>query len=114
MRAHEIPRHQWPWYLGNFGYRHFGWNVTLEQKRRGRGKRTDDQHFLQEVSSECADGREQITIVLGAPFAPHEVHVVDNPKRVRVAPGNEDVLEIDCGRGITVVVHVRRSQADCK
>ena len=111
MPAHEIPRQQWPLFLGKFGYRHFGWNVTVEQKPSGRGKRIADRRFLQEVTSERADGREQITIVLGSPFAPHEVHVVDNPQRVRVAPGREEALEIDCGRGITVVVHVRRSAA---
>jgi hypothetical protein len=111
MPAHEIPRQEWPLFLGNFGYRHFGWEVTLEQKRPGCGKRIADHHFLQEVTSERADGREQITIVLGAPFAPHQTHVVDNPQRVRVALGREEVLEIDCGNGITVVIHVRRNLA---
>jgi hypothetical protein len=111
MSAHEIPRQQWSLFLGNFGYRHFGWDVTLEKKRPGHGMRIADHHFLQEVTSERADGHEQITIVLGAPFAPHETHVVDNPQHVRVAPGPEEAIEIDCGRGISVVVHVRRAIA---
>ena len=111
MPAHEIPRQQWPLFLGNFGYHHFGWDVVLERKRLGRGERIADHHFLQELATESTGGREQITIVLGAPFAPHQVHVVEDPKRVRLAPGDEETLEIDCGRRITVVVHVRRAAA---
>lgn len=109
MSAHEIPRQQWPLFFGEFGYSHFGWDVVLEQKHRRGCKRTEaDRHFLQALTADCTDGREQITIVLGSPFAPHEIHVVDNPRKVRVASGHEQ-LEIDCGDGITVVVHVRRT-----
>jgi hypothetical protein len=111
MSAHEIPREDWPLFLGNFGYRHFAWDVVVEKKRPGHGERIADHHFLQEVTAESTGGREQITIVLGAPFAPHKVHVVEHPKHVRVAPGKEEVLEIDCGRGITVVVHVHTPTA---
>jgi hypothetical protein len=111
MSAHEIPRQDWPLFLGNFGFRHFGWDVVLEKRRPGRGERIVDNHFLQELTAESTGGREQITIVLGAPFSLHQVHVVEDPKHVRVAPGDPEALEIDCGRGITVVVHVRTPAA---
>jgi hypothetical protein len=105
----EIPSPKWYSFLGDFGFRHFGWNVTLEEKSRGRGKPLTANHsFLEELATEGADGHQQITIVLGTPFHPYRTHVVSNPRRVRVAAGAQDVLEIDSADGSTVVVHLRR------
>jgi hypothetical protein len=108
--AREIPRQQWPRFLGEFGYRHFGWDVILEQQFRGRGRlMAAERRFLQELATEDAQGRPQITIVLGAPFAAHQTHVVPDPKRVRFI-AERDAVEIDTGDGRTVIVQVRRAQ----
>lgn len=58
------------------------------------------------------NGRQKITIVLGAPFEPHQTHVLDNPRRVRFVPAR-DAVEIDTGDGRTVIVNVRRSKTAC-
>lgn len=112
MAAREIPSSQWPIFLGKFGFRHFGWNVRLEQKSRGRGKLLAAGHsFLEELTTDVADGHPQITIVLGSPFHPFHTHVINQPLRVRVVAGVQAALEIDCADGSTVVVHLRRP--DC-
>jgi hypothetical protein len=109
MPAREIPSPQWPIFLGNFGFRHFGWNATLEQKSRGRGKLlAADNSFLEELTADVADGHPQITIVLGSPFHPFHTHVIKKPLRVRVVAGVQAALEIDSADGSTVVVHLRR------
>ena len=106
MPTREIPPPQWPSFLGNFGFRHFGWNVRLEQKSRGRDKLLAADHsFLEELT---ADGHQQITIVLGTPFRPFHTHVVSNPRHMRVVAGAEAALEIESADGSTVVVHLRR------
>ena len=113
MPAQEIPPLQWPMFLGDFVYRHFAWNVTLEQKRAGHGKLVAANHsFLQELASVQDNGHQQITIVLGAPFEPHQTHVLDNPQRVRFVPA-KDAVEIDTCDGGTVIVCVRRSKSAC-
>jgi hypothetical protein len=107
----EIPPPQWPSFLGNFGFRHFAWNVTLEQKSQARGKLHAVNHsFLEELATDGADGHQQITIVLGTPFQPFHTHVVSNPRHVRVVAGAQDALEIESADGSTVVVHLRRQQ----
>ncbi|HEX9119871.1 MAG TPA: DUF5335 family protein [Terriglobales bacterium] len=112
MPAREIPPPQWYSFLGNFGFRHFGWNVTLEQKSPGRGKHLVVNHsFLEELTTDVADGQQQITIVLGTPFQPFHTHVVSNPLRVRVVAGAQAALEIESADGSTIVVHLRRQ--DC-
>ncbi len=109
MAPREIPPPQWPSFLGNFGFHHFGWNVRLEQKSRGRGKHCAANHsFLEELTTDVADGKQQITIVLGTPFRPFHTHVVSNPRRVRVVAGAQPALEIESADGSTVVVHLRR------
>ena len=109
MPTREIPSPQWHSFLGNFGFRHFGWNVTLEQKSRGRGKNFAANHsFLEELATDVADGHQQITIVLGTPFQPFHTHVVSNPRHVRVVAGAQAALEIESADGSTVVVHLRR------
>ena len=111
MPTREIPSPQWPSFLGNFGFRHFAWNVTLEQKSHGRGKLLAADHsFLEELATEGADDDQQITIVLGSPFHSFHTHVVSNPRRVRLAAGAQPALEIDSADGSTVVVHLRRQQ----
>lgn len=108
MAAREIPRREWPRFLGEFGYQHFGWNVTLEQQFPGRGRLiASERRFLQEVTAEDPQGHPQITIVLAVPFAAHQMHVVPDPTRVRFVAEREAV-EIDTGDGRTVVVQVRR------
>ena len=108
MPAREIPRQQWPRFFGEFGYEHFGWNVTLEQQVAGRGRLIgDERRFLQEMTTEEAQGHPQITIVVGVPFAAHQTHVVPDPRRVRFV-AERDAVEIDTGDGRTVVVQVRR------
>ena len=110
MPAQEIPASQWPSFLGKFGFRHFGWNVRLEQKSRGHGKLLAAGHsFLEELTTDA--GQQQITIVLGSPFHPYHTHVIDKPVQVRVVAGAQVALEIDCADGSTVVVHLRRR--DC-
>ena len=110
MAAREIPLSEWPSFLGNFGFRHFGWNVKLEQKSRGRGKLLAAGHsFLEELTTDA--GRQQITLVLGSPFHPFHTHVIDKPVQVRVVTGAEVTLEIDCADGSTVVARLRRR--DC-
>jgi hypothetical protein len=112
MPAREIPSPQWPIFLGNFGFRHFGWNVTLEQKSRERGKLLAADHsFLEELATGVADGHPQITIVLGSPFRPFHTHVINKPLRMRVVAGAQAALEIDSADGSTVVVHLHRQ--DC-
>jgi hypothetical protein len=107
MPTREIPPPQWPSFLGNFGFHHFGWNVTLEQKSRGRGKYFAANHsFLEELATEGADGHQQINIVLGTPFRPFHTHVVSHPRHVRVV--DAAALEIESADGSTVVVHLRR------
>ena len=109
MPTREIPPPQWPSFLGNFGFRHFCWNVTLEEKSRGGGKHVAANHsFLEELATDVADGKQQITIVLGTPFRPFHTHVVSNPRRVRVVAGAQPALEIKSADGSTVVVHLRR------
>jgi hypothetical protein len=109
MAAQEIHSSQWSSFLGNFGFRHFGWNVTMEQKSRRRGKQFVVNHsFLEELTTDVADGRPQITIVLGTPFQPFRTHVVSNPRHVRVVAGTQAALEIESADGSTVVVHLRR------
>ena len=109
MAAQEIHSSQWSSFLGNFGFRHFGWNVTLEQKSRRRGKHLVVNHsFLEELTTDGADGHPQITIVLGTPFRPFHTHVVSNPLHVRVVAGAQAVLEIESADGATIVVHLRR------
>jgi hypothetical protein len=109
MPAREIPPPQWPSFLGNFGFHHFGWNVTLEHKSPGRDKHLVVNHsFLEELATDVADGKQQITIVLGTPFHPFHAHVISNPLHVRVVAGAEAVLEIESADGSAVVVHLRR------
>lgn len=108
MPAHEIPPPRWPSFLGNFGFHHFGWNVRLEQKSRGRDKHHS---FLEELASDGADGQQQITIVLGTPFHSFHTHVIRKPVHVRVVAGAQAALEIESADGSTVVVHLRRQ--DC-
>ena len=109
MPTREIPSPQWPSFLGKFGFRHFGWNVRLEQKSRGRGKLLAAGHsFLEELTTNVAEGQQQIAIVLGTPFQPFHTHVIDNPLHVRVVAGAQPALEIDSADGSTVVVHLRR------
>jgi hypothetical protein len=112
MPTREVPPTQWPMFLGNFGFRHFGWNVTLEQASRRRGKHHLANHsFLEEVATDVADGKQQITIVLGTPFHPFHTHVIHKPVHVRVAAGAQATLEIESADGSTVVVHLCRH--DC-
>jgi hypothetical protein len=112
MPAREIPPAQWPNFLGKFGFRHFAWNVTLEHQSRARGKHIVANHsFLEELTTDIVDGKQQITIVLGTPFQPFHTHVVSNPRRVRAVVGAQTALEIDSADGSTVVVHLRRG--DC-
>ncbi|MFI5110264.1 MAG: DUF5335 family protein [Terriglobales bacterium] len=109
MPAREIPPPQWSSFLGNFGFRHFGWNVTLEQKSRRRGKHLVVNHsFLEELTTDVAGGHQQISIVLGTPFHPFHTHVIRKPVHVRVVAGAGAALEIDSADGRTVVVHLRR------
>jgi hypothetical protein len=109
MPTREIPPSQWPSFLGNFGFRHFGWDVTLEQESRQRGRHLVVNHsFLEELATDVADGQQQISIVLGTPFHPFHTHVVSNPLHVRVVAGTQAALEIDSADGSTVVVHLRR------
>ena len=109
MPTREIPSPQWPSFLGEFGFRHFGWNVTLEQKSHGRGKLLAADHsFLEELATDGADGHQQITIVLGTPFHPFRTHVINKPLHVRVAAGAQAALEIESADGSTFVVHLRR------
>lgn len=111
MPAREIPPQQWSSFLGNFGFRHFGWNVTLEQKSP-RGKHLVVNHsFLEELATDDADGQQQITIVLGTPFRPFHTQVIRKPVHVRVVAGAQAVLEIESADGSTFVVHLRRQ--DC-
>jgi len=111
MAAREIPSSQWPSFLGKFGFRHFGWNVRLEQKSRGRGKLLAAGHsFLEELTTDVADGQQQITIVLGSPFHPFHTHVVNKPLRVRVVAGAQPGLEIDSADGSTVLVQLCRQE----
>ena len=109
MPAREIPPPQWYSFLGKFGFRHFGWSVTLEQKSHGRGKvLAADHSFLEELATEGTDNDQQITIVLGSPFQSFHTHVVSNPRRVRVVAGAQAALEIESADGSTVVVHLCR------
>jgi hypothetical protein len=113
MPTREIPPPQWPSFLGDFGFRHFGWNVRLEQKSRGRDKLLAADHsFLEELTTDGADGHQQITIVLGTPFHPFHTHVVSNPRHMRVVAGAQAALEIESADGSTVVVHLRRQESD--
>ena len=111
MPTREIPLPQWYSFLGNFGFRHFGWKVRLEQESRGRGKLLAADHlFLEELTTDGANGHQQITIVLGSPFHAFHTHVVSNPRRVRLAAGAQPALEIESADGSTVVVHLRRQE----
>lgn len=111
MPAHEIPPPQWPSFLGNFGFRHFGWNVRLEQISRGRDKHFAVNHsFLEELATDGADGQQQITIVLGTPFHPFHTHVIRKPVHVRVVAGAQAALEIESADGTVVMVHLRRQE----
>jgi len=101
----EIPREQWPRFLGSFGNEHFGWRVTLQSRRPGRGKLIEvEDSPLQELIDEQAGNCEQISIVLGDAQQRHETHVVENPTRVRLCEGS---LEIDGRDGTVTVVSVR-------
>ena len=109
MPTREIPPPQWSSFLGNFGFRHVGWNVTLEQKSRQHGKHLVANHsFLEELATDGANGHQQITIVLGTPFHPFHNHVIHKPVHVRVLDGAQAALEIDSADGSTVVVQLRR------
>jgi hypothetical protein len=109
MSAREIPPPQWPSFLGNFGFHHFGWNVRLEQKSRGRDKHFVINHsFLEELASDGAEGQRQITIVLGTPFHPFHTHVIRKPVHVRAVAGTQAALEIESADGSVVVMHVYR------
>lgn len=104
----DIPRPQWPTFFSNFGYRHFGWNVTLEHKLRGREGLIEDHCFLEEVVTDCANGHDQITIVLGCPFHPFKSCIIDNPRRVRVPAGSKHMLNIEAGDGSYTVIRLRQ------
>ena len=109
MPAREIPPQQWSSFLGNFGFLHFGWNVSLERTSRQRGKNlVADHSFLEELSTDVAGGQQQITIVLGTPFRPFHTHVIRKPVHVRVVAGAQAALEIESADGSTFVVHLRR------
>ena len=109
MPTREIPPPQWYSFLGNFGFRHFGWNVTLERTSQEHGNRHAVNHsFLEELTTDVADGKQQITIVLGTPVRPFHTHVVSDPLHVRVVAGAQAALEIESADGSTVVVQLRR------
>jgi hypothetical protein len=111
MPTREIPPPQWPSFLGNFAFRHFGWSVTLEQKSRGCDKHLIANHsFLEELNTDVAGGQQQISIVLGSPFRRFHTHVINKPVQVRVVAGAQAALEIDTADGSTVVVHLRRQE----
>jgi hypothetical protein len=101
----EIPREQWPQFLGSFGHEHFGWRVTLQSRRPGRGKLIEvEDSPLQNLMDEQAGSHEQISIVLGEAEQRQETHVVENPTRVRLCAAS---LEIDAGDGTVTVVTLR-------
>ena len=109
MPTREIPSPQWPSFLGNFGFRHFCWDATLEQTSQGCGRQVAVNHsFLEEVTTDVADGKQQINIVLGTPFRRFHTHVVSDPRRVRVVAGAQAVLEIESADGSKVVMRLRR------
>jgi hypothetical protein len=109
MPAGEIPASQWPIFLGDFGFRHFGWKVTVVERAPGRSKHLlNSQSFLEEVATSNTDGKRKITIVAGTPFHPFHSVVGSDPLHVRVAAGAQPALEIESADGSTVVMHLRR------
>ena len=105
----EIPRPQWPTFLSQFGYRHFGWKVIVEHKLPGREKLIEDHCFLEEIVNQHADGREQIAFVLGTPFRPFRTRIIDNPSHVRVPARREHALKIEAEDGSYTVVRLLHS-----
>ncbi len=102
----EIPRKDWPTFLGAFGHEHLGWRVTLESHRPGRGKLFEaEASVLQDVTDEHAGGHEQIAIVTGGGAAQARTHIVDDPTRlVLLGEEPQPELEIDSGDGTITVI----------
>ena len=80
----------------------------MVERSRVRKRFVVNHSFLEEVSTDDADGQQQISIVLGTPFHPFHTHVIRKPVHVRVVAGAEPALEIESADGSCVVVHLRR------
>lgn len=106
MAVREIPREKWSEFLTKFGNQHRGWPVTLEE-RRGFGKVVAAQNWsLQQLTSDSAQGHEQISITIGEMDRTRITHVVNDPIRLWVQSGErEEQVEIEATDGTLTAVH---------
>ncbi len=117
MATREIPREEWPSFFETFSRLHEGWRVTVEALATDIGDQVEAEGLpLAEITAEKEpDGREVLSLILGAPGEPASVtKIVDNPRRVfllQTDEGMDSALEIEADDDTRLLLKLQEAMA---
>jgi Family of unknown function (DUF5335) len=112
-RTEEIPKKRWRKFLDDFGRRHEGWRVKVEELIPDRGAQTEavDLPFFGATYEPEPPG--SVTIELGGAGTDHIEHRISGPSRIWVeslANGAEAALEIEAEGDRKTLISFRSPQ----
>jgi hypothetical protein len=117
MATREIPREEWPAFFETFSRLHENWRVTIEALAADMGDQVEAEGLpLAEITAEKEpDGREVLSIILGAPGEPASVtKIIDNPRRVFLLQTDEELdsaLEIEADDDMRLLLKLQEAMA---
>lgn len=109
MATKEIPREAWTEFFDSFSRRHEGWLVTV-QVLGSVGAQVEARELpLRGISSD-RDGKNTISIMVGATSEKRATHIIGKPTHVHVeetAAGADRALQVESESGETTLISFR-------